>query len=236
MKAFAWTAVLGTTLAVVGPMDSLPAQTASTERALKAEPARSTEDLLRAIRSPQAARERFEALRGAQKGIEAVRKVDQTSAQSKVPLSKTAPPSTAMVSREETVSKEAIPTEKQQSHRIAIQVDQNDLAVMNLALNNAENIAEYYNGRGEDVEIKIVAFGPGLHMLRADTSPVKDRIEQFMNPDLQGVTFLACANTQARMEENEGKPITILPQATIAPSGVVRLMELQEQGWSYVRP
>ena len=38
------------------------------------------------------------------------------------------------------------------------------------------------------------------------------------------------------MEKSEGKPIPILPQATTVPSGVVRLMQLQEQGWSYIRP
>ena len=127
-------------------------------------------------------------------------------------------------------------THKDKAHRLAIQVNQNDPAVMNLALNNAENVIEYYNGRGEDVQVEIVTFGPGLHMLRADTSPVKDRIERLKNHSLQEVTFLACGNTQARMEKSEGKPIPILPQATMVPSGVVRLMELQEQGWSYVRP
>jgi intracellular sulfur oxidation DsrE/DsrF family protein len=38
------------------------------------------------------------------------------------------------------------------------------------------------------------------------------------------------------MEKREGHAITIIPQGTIVPSGVVRLMQLQEQGWSYVKP
>ena len=53
-------------------------------------------------------------------------------------------------------------------HRIAIQVDQNDPQVMNLALNNATNVIEYYRGKNEEVEVDVVAYGPGLHMLRAD--------------------------------------------------------------------
>ena len=68
-------------------------------------------------------------------------------------------------------------------HRIAIQVDQNDPAVMNLALNNAENIIEYYRDKGEDVDVEIVAYGPGLNMLRDDTSPVKDRIARIASTD-----------------------------------------------------
>jgi uncharacterized protein len=38
------------------------------------------------------------------------------------------------------------------------------------------------------------------------------------------------------MEKAEGHTISVVPDATIVPSGVVHLMELQEQGWSYVRP
>jgi len=123
------------------------------------------------------------------------------------------------------------------THRIAIQVDQNDPRVMNLALNNATNVIEYYRGRNEDGDVDIVTYGPGLHMLRADTSPVQDRIKRLKDMAFPGkIQFSACNNTKQGMEKTEGHAISILPDATIVPSGVVRLMELQEQGWSYVRP
>src|ERR1043166_307536 len=124
-------------------------------------------------------------------------------------------------------------------HRVAIQVNQDDPAVMNLALNNAENIIEYYRGKGEDVDVEIVTYGPGLHMLRADTSPVKDRIKQMAHDKASfpaRIVFSACENTRQKMEKREGHAIPIVPQATIVASGVVRLMQLQELGWSYVRP
>jgi intracellular sulfur oxidation DsrE/DsrF family protein len=122
-------------------------------------------------------------------------------------------------------------------HRIAIQVDQNDPQVMNLALNNATNVIEYYREKNEDVEIDIVTYGPGLHMLRADTSPVQDRIKRLKDMVFPGkIQFSACDHTKQGMEKTEGHAISILPDATVVPSGVVRLMELQEQGWSYVRP
>ena len=122
-------------------------------------------------------------------------------------------------------------------HRVAIQVDQNDPDVMNLALNNAKNVLEHYRSINEDVEVEIVAYGPGLHMLRADTSPVKDRIKQMSEArSPSGIVFSACNNTKQGMEKREGHAITIIPQATIVPSGVVRIMQLEEQGWSYVRP
>jgi intracellular sulfur oxidation DsrE/DsrF family protein len=50
------------------------------------------------------------------------------------------------------------------------------------------------------------------------------------------VQFSACNNTKQGMEKTEGKAISVVSDATIVPSGVVRIMELQEQGWSYVRP
>ncbi len=125
--------------------------------------------------------------------------------------------------------------EDKKVHHLAIQVDVDDPAVMNLALNNAANVVQHYTSKGEDVEIEIVAYGPGLHMLRDDTSPVKARIKS-LNEGIPSVAFTACGNTMAGMEKKEGKPITVVPQAKVVPAGVVRLMELQEQGWSYVRP
>lgn len=123
------------------------------------------------------------------------------------------------------------------THHIAIQVDQNDPQVMNLALNNVNAAINYYRGKNEEVDIEVVAYGPGLHMLRADTSPVQDRIKQLKDLVFPGkIQFSACNNTKQGMEKAEGRAITIVPEATIVPSGVVRLTELQEQGWSYVRP
>jgi intracellular sulfur oxidation DsrE/DsrF family protein len=127
--------------------------------------------------------------------------------------------------------------DEKKSHRVAIQVDQNDPQVMNLALNNATNVIEYYRAKNEDVDVDIVTYGPGLHMLRADTSPVQDRIKRLRDLAFPGkIQFSACNNTKQGMEKTEGKAISIVPDATIVPSGVVRLMELQEQGWSYIRP
>jgi len=123
------------------------------------------------------------------------------------------------------------------THRIAIQVDQNDPQVMNLVLNNATNVIEHYRAKSEDVDVEVVAYGPGLNMLRADTSPVQDRIKHLKELVFPGkIQFSACNNTKQGMEKAEGHAIPIVPEATVVPSGVVRLMELQEQGWSYVRP
>lgn len=125
--------------------------------------------------------------------------------------------------------------EVKKAHRLVLQVNSNDAAAMNLALNNATNVADYYKALGEKVTIEVVTYGPGLHMLRDDTSPVKMRIETIAlsTPD---ISFKACGNTQENMRKAENKEIPLISQAQLVKSGVVRVMELQEQGWSYVKP
>jgi intracellular sulfur oxidation DsrE/DsrF family protein len=121
------------------------------------------------------------------------------------------------------------------THHLILQVNSNEPAMMNLALNNATNVEQYYKNLGEKVEIEVVTFGPGLHMLRDDTSPVKDRIKAIADKT-PSISFKACGNTQDNMHKAEHKDIPLVAQATLVKSGVVRVMELQEQGWTYVRP
>ncbi|KZD20908.1 DsrE family protein [Tardiphaga robiniae] len=122
-----------------------------------------------------------------------------------------------------------------QPHRLVVQVNVNDPATMNLALNNVSNAAQHYSEIGQKVGIEVVVFGPGLHMLRDDTSPVKARIKS-MSETMPQLTFSACGNTRENMAKAEAKDIPLIPQAKVTKSGVVRLMELQERGWSYLRP
>ena len=162
---------------------------------------------------------------------------DQASAQSNKPsqISKKqhSRQNQAIEHQLEPATKPAEPAGK--PHRLILQVNSNDPATMNLALNNATNVTQYYRDLGERVEIEVVAFGPGLHMLRDDTSPVKARIEvlALSNPE---ISFKACGNTQDNMRKSENKDINLISQATIVKSGVIRVMERQEQGWSYVKP
>jgi uncharacterized protein len=122
-------------------------------------------------------------------------------------------------------------------HRVLIQVDQNDPAVMNLALNNATNIADFYKAKGEEVDIDLVTYGPGLNMLRTDTSPVQDRIKNMRDAVFPSkIQFSACNNTKEGMEKKEGHPVSLVSESVLVPAGVVHLMELQEKGWSYIRP
>ena len=133
--------------------------------------------------------------------------------------------------------KEKVQKANVKTHHIAFQVDQNDKAVMNLVLNNVENVMQYYQDKGEAVDVEVVAYGPGLIMLRDDKSPVKGRLASLKKVSFPSkLTFSACHNTMAKMEKKEGHPIKIVSEARIVPAGVVRLSQLQEEGWTYIRP
>ncbi|MEZ5852475.1 MAG: DsrE family protein [Hyphomicrobiaceae bacterium] len=120
-------------------------------------------------------------------------------------------------------------------HKLAIQVDESKPEVMNLAINNAQNAITYFKSKGERIAVEIVAFGPGLHMLRQDTSPVKARIAELSLAE-PAITFSACGNTHAKQSKAENKKISLITEAHVVPSGVVRLMELQSKGYAYLRP
>ena len=125
----------------------------------------------------------------------------------------------------------------EKTHRIAFQVSANNPKVMNLVLNNVANVLAYYHNKGEKAQIEVVAYGPGLMMLREDKSPVKGRLKQIEKISFPSkVTFSACHNTMKNMAKKEGHEISIVPEARVVPAGVVRLTQLQEEGWTYIKP
>lgn len=115
-------------------------------------------------------------------------------------------------------------------HKLVIQVSSDDALTQNMALNNAVNVQK---ALGQDnVIIEIVAYGPGLSMLAAN-SKVSERIPSLA---MQDISFSACGNTKTNLEQKTGKEVVLLEGVKIVPAGVLRIMELQEQGYSYLRP
>src|SRR5690242_12541094 len=74
--------------------------------------------------------------------------------------------------------------------KVVIQVSDADPAKWNLALNNAANARKEL---GERLSAEIVAFGPGIDMLKFD-APVAERVQQAM---AAGIKVVACQNTMA---------------------------------------
>ena len=121
------------------------------------------------------------------------------------------------------------------THKVAVHVDEDDPKVMNMALNNVQNGVNYYESQGDSVIVELVAYRPGLNMFVPDKSPVADRIAT-MSLEMDNLSFAACGNTLRAMSEKAGKEITLIDEAQMVPSGVVRLIQLQEEGFAYIRP
>jgi len=120
-------------------------------------------------------------------------------------------------------------------HRLVLYISEADMAKMNGVLDVAANVSRHYSGIGEEVEIEIVAFGDGLHMLRADTSPVEQRLVNFLQ-SMVNVTFQACGNTLDTMERNEGERPPLIEGVSMVQTGVAHLLQRSEEGWTLVRP
>ncbi|MCW8880978.1 MAG: DsrE family protein [Sedimenticola sp.] len=115
-------------------------------------------------------------------------------------------------------------------HKIVIQVSTDDPRTQKIALNNAVNLQK---ALGQDnVVIEIVAYGPGLGMLTS-SSKEGPRITSLA---MQDIKFSACGNTMKGIEKKTGKMPVLLDGVTVTEAGVLRIMELQEQGYAYVRP
>ena len=119
-------------------------------------------------------------------------------------------------------------------HKLVIQVSSANPAAIQLALNNAQNVFNYYEDHDGKVKVEIVAFGPGLSMLRESTSHVKDQIKDISEDTLGAVRFSACDNTIKAVEAKIGHKVHLVPQAKIVPGGVVRIMKLEKEGYAYI--
>lgn len=110
--------------------------------------------------------------------------------------------------------------------RVVFQVSDGDPKRWNLALNNIRNVGEEL---GPGVEIELVAYGPGIGMLKAD-SEVGNRVADAVKA---GVKVVACRNT---MKAQKLVDADMLPTIGYVPAGVVELMKRQSEGWAYIRP
>jgi uncharacterized protein len=112
-----------------------------------------------------------------------------------------------------------------EKHKLALQISDNDPDKMNAVLNVAANVSKFYSDKGEEVDIQIVAFNAGLHMLRDDTSPVKPRLKSFKE-GMPNVSFMACENTLDAMTRKERKEPALVDNIQRVKAGVVTLIEL----------
>jgi len=125
----------------------------------------------------------------------------------------------------------AIAEEKEKAkHNIVFQVSTDDAQTQEYVLNNAVNVQKMVGM--DNINIEVVAYGPGLGLL----TPKSKEAVRVKSLATQGIVFSACGNTMKKIEKKTGKPVVLTEGVRVVPGGVVRIMELQEEGWSYIRP
>jgi intracellular sulfur oxidation DsrE/DsrF family protein len=118
----------------------------------------------------------------------------------------------------------------QEVRKLVVHVPQDNEKSWKQALNIASNLPKALGM--DNVIVEIVAQGPGLKLL-TKKSPMAKRVESLA---MQDIVFSACGNTMDAIARKTGKKPALLEGVTRVPAGIVRVMELQEEGYSYVRP
>ena len=111
--------------------------------------------------------------------------------------------------------------------RVVVQVSEADPARWNLVLNNVKNLQDDLGA--DKVAIEIVAYGPGIGMLKFD-APTNSRVSDAIK---SGVAVQACENT---MRNQKLVRADMHPAVSYVPAGVVQIIRRQQEGWSYLRP
>lgn len=120
-------------------------------------------------------------------------------------------------------------------HRLLIHVNSADQDVMVEALHNATNAIDTIRKQGGSVAVEIVANGRGTAMFIEGLTPVKDEVQR-IHAAYPALVMSACAISLAHTETAMQRKLTVLAEARIVPSGAVRIMELEEQHWAYLKP
>lgn len=113
--------------------------------------------------------------------------------------------------------------------KVVLQISDANPFKQTLVLNVANNLIKHY---GADVEIEIVAFGPGLRLLFADNAS-GSRIQSLA---ANGVQFSACSNTVSGMTKKLGHAPELSEHAVKVSAGVVRIIDLVDQGYHHIKP
>lgn len=120
--------------------------------------------------------------------------------------------------------------QEQIHHKVVIQVSTDDPKTQAIALNNAVNVQQLYGI--DNVDVEIVAYGPGLSLLMKKNK-LSDRVASLA---MSEVSFGACTNTIAKIKKKTGKEPVLTDGVVKVGPGVGRIIELQEQGYAYLRP
>lgn len=115
-------------------------------------------------------------------------------------------------------------------HKVVLQLSDNDPKKQGLAISVASNLMKFYDP--DKVAVEIVAFGPGIDLLRPE-NPNRKLVESLV---AQGARVDICLNTVDTLERESGKRPEFISAATPVQVGVAQILFLTENGYTLVRP
>jgi uncharacterized protein len=118
-------------------------------------------------------------------------------------------------------------------HQAVILIDSDDEKVMGHAISYSMNLTTAYARTSEAIRIEVVANGSGIKLFRADISPLQQPLAT-VRLSIPGIVFSMCNSSKLIAESREERTIELIPGARLVPFGIRRVIELEEQGWSYI--
>jgi len=115
-------------------------------------------------------------------------------------------------------------------HKVVLQLSDNDPKKQGLVISVASNLMKHYDP--DKVAVEIVAFGPGIELLKPDNANRK-LVESLV---AQGARVDICLNTVDTIERDTGKRPDYIATATPVQVGVAQILLLTENGYTLVRP
>ena len=114
----------------------------------------------------------------------------------------------------------------QAKHKVVFQLNTDNITEQNALVTYVTNVKKHW---GDDVVIHVVAHGPGIELVSEKKTMLKESVRVLMD---KGVQFIACQNT---MEARQISKEDIFPSVVFTQSGVVYIIEKQEEGWAYIK-
>lgn len=114
---------------------------------------------------------------------------------------------------------------KPKQHRVVFHLTSPDTAAYRALTKQVHHVQIEW----PSAQIEVVAHNKGINMLVADKTNVQAEISTLKGT---GVVFSACENTLRSQKIDKSQ---IVKESGFVPAGVVRVAELQEQGWSYIK-
>ena len=118
--------------------------------------------------------------------------------------------------------------------RIVIHVTTGDVAAVNGALNEVEQLLASYSDANSPMQLDIVTFRDGINMLRVDSSPYLKRVESLLD-DNENVAIYACKRSINKAEKRWGKEVVLMPQTITTKTAKELVSERIQKGWVYIK-